>query len=258
MGGIRRNLATIIGLLMVVFVVANVQFGMVAPQIIDGAGNVKVDVLKMLEPHCAISEIESELAKGNDSFCLASAGEWNGADLLLLAEGIFLVFVGKFKLPQKGRWAKRIRRIGFIAGCSLFGLAILDRLQLLPTTVDSNGIADLIPLDLSPLAVQLGMAIIGAFLMRGPKYWEAEAIDLTNERLEKRRAVADKFRTKYGTVAKPLPELHGKHQRVSRSALMHRDSRLQASRSTKSVKVHATCPFCEGGGCKKCNFTGII
>ena len=27
------------------------------------------------------------------------------------------------------------------------------------------------------------MAIIGALLMRGPKYWEAEAIDLTNKRL---------------------------------------------------------------------------
>ena len=57
MGGLRRNLATIIGGLMVVFVIANVQFGLVAPELIDGAGNSKLDVLKMLEPHCAISEI---------------------------------------------------------------------------------------------------------------------------------------------------------------------------------------------------------
>ena len=83
MGSLRRNLATIIGFSMVAFVIANVQFGMVAPQIIEGADTSKVDVLKMLEPHCAISEIESELAEGNDSFCLADAGEWNGADLLL-------------------------------------------------------------------------------------------------------------------------------------------------------------------------------
>ena len=243
---------------MVVFVIANVQFGMVAPQIIDGAGNVKVDVLKMLEPHCAISEIEGELANGNDSFCLAPAGDWNGADLLLLAEGLFLVFVGRFKFPQKGRWAKRIRRLGFITGCTLFGLAILDRLQFLPTTVNSEGIADLIPLNVSPLAVQLGLAVVGAFLMRGPKYWEAEAIDLTNKRLERRRLVADKFRSKYGTVTKPLPELHGHQKRVSRSALMHRDSKLTGRRSSNSIKVHATCPYCEGGGCKKCNYSGII
>ena len=258
MGGLRRNIATIVGIAMVAFVVANVQFGIVAPQIIDGADNTKMDVLKMMEPHCAISEIEGELAEGNDSFCLSDPGDWNGADFLLLAEGLFLVFVGKFKLPQKGRWAKRIRRLAFVTGCTLFGLAILDRLEVLPTAVNSEGISTLIPLDVSPLVVQLGMALIGAFLMRGPKYWEAEAIDLTNKRLEGRREVAEKFRSKYGTIAKPLPELHGKQQRVAKSPLMHRDSRLSMGRSSKSLKVHATCPYCEGGGCKKCTFKGLI
>ena len=69
MGSIRRNIATIVGVSMVAFVIANVQFGLVAPQLIEGAETSKLDVLKMLEPHCAISEIESELAEGNDS-CL--------------------------------------------------------------------------------------------------------------------------------------------------------------------------------------------
>ena len=110
---------------------------------------------------------------------------------------------------------------------------------------------------MSPLAVQLGMAIIGAFMMRGPKYWEAEAIDLTNKRLDKRRVVAEKFRSKYGTIAKPLPELHGKQKRVARSALMHRDSKL-TMRSNSSLKVQATCPYCEGAGCSKCDFSGSI
>lgn len=257
MGGIRRNIATIIGVSMVAFVIANVQFGLVAPQLIDGAENSKLDVLKMLEPHCAISEIESELAEGNDSFCLGNSGDWNGADLLLLAEGLFMIFVGKFRFPQQGRWAKRLRRISFIGGCTLFGLAILDRLEVLPTSVSSEGIASLIPLEVSPLAVQLGMAIIGAYMMRGPKYWEAEAIDLTNKRLEKRRAVANKFRSKYGTVAKPLPELHGKQKRVARSPLMHRDSKLTMN-SNNLLNVQATCPYCEGAGCTKCEFTGSI
>ena len=154
MGSIRRNIATIVGISMVAFVIANVQFGLVAPQLIDGADNDKLDVLKMLEPHCAISEIESELAEGNDSFCLGNSGDWNGADLLLLAEGLFMIFVGKFKFPQQGRWAKRLRKMAFIGGCTLFGLAILDRLELLPTSVSSEGIASLIPLDVSPLATE--------------------------------------------------------------------------------------------------------
>jgi hypothetical protein len=168
-----------------------------------------------------------------------------------------MIFVGKFKFPQQGRWAKRLRRISFVGGCTLFGLAILDRMELLPTSVSSEGIAGLVPLDVSPLAVQIGMAIIGAFMMRGPKYWEAEAIDLTNKRIEKRRVVAEKFRSKYGTIAKPLPELHGKQKRVARSPLMHRDSRL-TMRSNSSLKVQATCPYCEAAGCSKCDFSGSI
>tara|TARA_Y100000589_G_scaffold153265_2_gene145973 strand:- start:21934 stop:22782 length:849 start_codon:yes stop_codon:yes gene_type:complete len=257
MAGLRRNIATVIGVSMAIFVVANVQFGMVAPQLIDGAETSKLDVLKMLEPHCAISEIEQELAEGNDSFCLGNAGDWNGADLLLLAEGLFMIFVGKFRFPQQGRWAKRFRRLAFIGGCTLFGLAILDRLELLPTSVSSKGIASLIPLDVSPLAVQLGMAIIGAYMMRGPKYWESEVANLTTKRLEKRRKVADKFRSKYGTVDSPLAELHGKQQRVARSPLMHRDSKL-TMKSNNSLNVQATCPYCDGAGCEKCDFTGSI
>lgn len=258
MGVIRRNLATLIGLTMAAFVVVNVQFGLIAPEIIDGAEPSKLDVMKMLEPHCAISEIEKEIAEGNDSFCLGPVGEWNGADFLLIGEGLFILLVGKLRLPQKGRWAKRIRKVLFTTGCAFFGLAILDRLELLPTSVGSEGIAALIPFDISPLFVQIGLAVIGAFLMRGPKYWEAEAIEQTNDRLEHRREVADKFRSTFGTAASPLNELHGKQKRVARSPLMHRDSRLSMSRGSSGIKVEATCPYCKGGGCRKCNSTGSI
>tara|TARA_B100000900_G_scaffold95258_1_gene78390 strand:- start:3658 stop:4434 length:777 start_codon:yes stop_codon:yes gene_type:complete len=258
MGIIGRYIGPTIGILMVSFVFINVQFGLIAPEIIDGSGPAKLDVMKMVEPHCAISEIELELSQGGDSFCLGPVGDWNGADFLLLGEGLFILLVGRFRLPQKGRWAVRIRKIMFVTGCSFFGLAILDRIGLLPTAVGSEGIATLIPFDVSPLIVQIGLAVIGAYLMRGPKYWEAEAIEQTNKRLEGRREVADKFRTTFGTSARPLSELEGKQQRVSRSPLMHRDSKLSMSRSKSNLKVNATCPFCKGGGCKKCNLTGII
>ena len=258
MGIVGRYIGPIIGIVMVSLVFLNVQFGLIAPEIIDGSGPAKIDAMKMLEPHCAISEIELELSQGGDSFCLGPVGEWSGADFLLLGEGLFILIVGRIRLPQKGRWAVRIRKIMFVSGCSFFGLAILDRIGVLPTAVGSEGIATLIPLDVSPLFVQIGLAVIGAFLMRGPKYWEAEAIEQTNKRLEGRREVADKFRSTFGTAANPLSELEGKQKRVARSPLMHRDSRLSMSRSKSNLKVKATCPYCKGGGCKKCDWTGII
>ena len=54
MGVIRRYIAPAIGILMTAFVVVNVQFGLIAPEIIDGSGTAKLDVMKMLEPNCAI------------------------------------------------------------------------------------------------------------------------------------------------------------------------------------------------------------
>ena len=76
--------------------------------------------------------------------------------------------------------------------------------------------------------------------------------------LSYRREVADKFRSTFGTTARPLNELQGKQKRVARSPLMHRDSKLSMSRKSSGLKVEATCPYCKGGGCRKCNSTGTI
>jgi hypothetical protein len=243
---------------MVSFVIINVQFGLVAQTVIDGAEPAKLDVMKLFEPQCSFSAIEKDISDGNDSFCLGPVGEWNGADFLLLGEGLFILLIGKFKLPQNGRWAERVRKILFITGCSFLGLAVLDRLKLLPTSVGSEGISELIPLGVSPMMVQIGLAVLGAFMIRGPKFWEAEAIEQTNERIESRREVAEKFRTTFGTFASPLSELEGKQKRVARSPLMGRDSKLLMRRAKGNVQVKATCPYCKGGGCKKCSMTGII
>ena len=91
MGIVGRYIGPTIGILMVSFVILNVQFGLIAPEIIDGSEPAKLDVMKMVEPHCAISDIELELSQGNDSFCLGPVGEWNGADFLLLGEGLFIL-----------------------------------------------------------------------------------------------------------------------------------------------------------------------
>ena len=93
MGVISRNFSTILGLLMVGFVIVNVQFGLAAPQYYEGAEASKLDVMKLFEPHCSQAEVEKELAEGNDSFCLGPVGEWNGADFLLLGEGIFILML---------------------------------------------------------------------------------------------------------------------------------------------------------------------
>ena len=65
------------GVAIVLFVISNVQLGIIAPVAIDGAPNSKIDVLKMTEPHCSFNEISENLKSGGQSYCLGSTGDWD-------------------------------------------------------------------------------------------------------------------------------------------------------------------------------------
>jgi len=256
MAGLRRKIATTIGIAILVFVFANVQLGIVAPAAIDGAPNSKIDVLKMTEPHCSFDEISDSLEGGGQSYCLGSAGDWDGADFIMFLEGLVLIFAGRFKLPKGVGWIERSRKLAMVTGGVLFFLAVLDRLQLLPTPANSTGLAELMPIDVSPWMIQIGIAVIGALLLRGPKYWESEAQQLTQTSIERRRVVADQFRS---TFNQRPTAVEGDPVALSRtSKLLRNDHNLLMRKSSYGVKVFATCPYCAGAGCKKCEKKGIL
>ena len=104
-----RKILTVFGAAMMLFVIANVQFGSVAPQVIDGAEGYKLDAFLMFEPSCSFDAVEEELKTSGTSYCLGEIGQWSGADLLMMMEGLFL-FVYGFELPQNKGWARRLRR----------------------------------------------------------------------------------------------------------------------------------------------------
>ena len=249
-----RKFLMLIGGGLMAFVIANVQFGVVAPQFIDGSEGYKMDALLMFEPSCSFSTVEEELATTGTSYCLGEVGQWSGSDMLMMMEGLFLVVYG-FELPQNRAWAKRLRKAGFVMGSVLFSLAILDRFSLLPTSANSQGIADLFPFPAEGWVVQIVFAVVGVLMMRGPKYWEAEAVVQTRDKLERRREKASRFRTSFFSKdshdAKAL-------DRAERSRFLQSDKNLSMSRRRSNLLVMATCPYCQGSGCKKCNNHGVF
>lgn len=251
----RRMLGTIVGGAIVVFVIANVQFGAVAPLAVNGVDEAKLDVFMLSDPSCGFDAIEAEIEAMGTSYCLGEKGQWSGADILMLVEGIIIILAGRLELPQNKAWARRVRKVGFITGCTLFSLAILDRLEWLPSSANSQGLADLFPLDVSPWMVQIGFAVAGTLLMRGPKYWEAEAVAQTREKLENRREKAGKFRGSFQSKEKHDQKTHDRHDR---SRLLSNDKNLSMSRRRSNLLVMATCPYCQGGGCKKCKELGVF
>ena len=94
-----RKILTLFGAAMMIFVLMNVQFGSVAPRVIDGAEGYKLDAFLMFDPSCSFDKVEEELRTSGSSYCLGEIGQWSGADLLMLMEGLFL-FVYGFELPQ--------------------------------------------------------------------------------------------------------------------------------------------------------------
>ena len=56
-----RKLIGLMGLLTLVFVIANVHFGAVTPYIVEGAPNSRIDVLRLADPGCTVPEMEKEI-----------------------------------------------------------------------------------------------------------------------------------------------------------------------------------------------------
>jgi len=250
-----RKVIGLLGLATIVFVIANVHFGVVADNVVEGAGTARLDVLRLADPGCTIPEMEKEIQETGTAFCLGEKGTWGAADIFLLFWGILIVTAGRFRMPSDPRLAKRIRRVMFISGAVLFSLALLDRFELLPTSANSSSISDIIPLPLDAWMVQILFAIIGALLMRGPKFelseFEQNYQRLENDR-EKERRVQQVFNEKARSMSASREGV------ARRSRLLDRDAHLVPFRTRNSPKVRATCPFCKGGGCKECRMTGVV
>ena len=104
--------------------------------------------------------------------------------------------------------------------------------------------------------IQIGIAILGAILLRGPKYWDSEAQQSTLSSKERRRVVAEKFRSTFNHQ----PNAVGADSiAVARTSnLLRTDNALSMRKSSYGVKVFATCPYCSGVGCSKCASKGSV
>ena len=135
------------------------------------------------DPGCTIPEMEKEIQETGTAFCLSEG--YLGCRAFSFCFGEFYCYSRTIPDAFDPRLAKRIRRVMFISGLVLFGLAILDHLQWLPTS-NSESIADVIKLPFDPWMVQILFAVVGTLLIRGPKY-ELSEFEENYQRLESSR-----------------------------------------------------------------------
>jgi hypothetical protein len=245
MGKLRGRIGTLLGLGLGAAAWVNVERGSIAPLLVDGAPNGKLDIIRMSDPGCRLNQIALHLDTFGQSHCFGELGTWTGADLMLMAEGGILVLAGVARMPRNPKHAQRVRRAMFLAGAMLFSLAVLDRLALLPGTASSDGLVELVPFIRQGWFFQLVIAFIGMMLMRGPKYRESEFIEVQ----QGRRAKVNEHRQAFMST-------HRSKTASSQPRLARGPTRPMRTRS--SPLVRATCPYCKGSGCDRCDALGTL
>ncbi len=245
MGKWRRRIGTLLGLGVAAGAWVNVERGSIAPMLVSGAPTAKLDIIRMSDPGCSVSNIALHLETFGQSHCFGELGTWTGADLMLIAEGGILLLAGVARMPRSPTMAKRIRRVMFIAGAMLFSLAVLDRLALLPGAASSEGLVEVVPFINQAWFLQILVAFIGMMLMRGPKYRESEFAEVQQSR-----------RAKVNENRNAFIKTHRSSSSQGHSRLARGPSRPMRTRS--SPLVRATCPYCKGSGCERCDALGTL
>ena len=245
MGKWRRRIGTLLGLGVAAGAWVNVERGSIAPMLVSGAPTAKLDIIRMSDPGCSVSNIALHLETFGQSHCFGELGTWTGADLMLIAEGGILLLAGVARMPRSPTMAKRIRRVMFIAGAMLFSLAVLDRLALLPGAASSEGLVEVVPFINQAWFLQILVAFIGMMLMRGPKYRESEFAEVQQSR-----------RAKVNENRNAFIHAHRSSSNAGHSRLARGPTRPMRTRS--SPLVRATCPYCKGSGCERCDALGTL
>jgi len=261
----KGKLTSLIGLVLIGVVIANVFLGAFSP--VDPP--VKMNLSKMGSVSCSDEAIQASVDMGMTSECFDYLGTFGGADIMMLLEGIALLGAGFIKLPRKGKWATRIRRVSLMFGPLFIAFAIVDAFDLSPH-VDTEQLAVLLPFHVEPVLIQLAAFIIGIFLIRGRKFVDEddggdkkkvdEAMRLEKERIEMDRAYSSggslkgmekrsKAMDKFTTVGELWGEM----------GLAVFECEFEASlREEGDFKVEKPCHICSGQGCKRCDNKGYV
>ena len=261
----KGKLASLIGLVLIGVVIANVYVGAFSP--IDRP--IKMNLSKYGSVSCSAESIQASEDMGMTSECFDELGTFAGPDMLMLFEGLALFGAGFIKLPKKGKWATRIRRVSLMFGPVFIAFAIVDAFDLSPH-VNTEQIAVLLPFHVEPVLLQLGAFVIGIFLIRGRKYVNDgdggdkkkvdDAMRLEKERIEMDRAFSTGGTLKgMGKRSKAMDKFTTVGDLWGEMGLAAFECDFEAGlREDGDFKVERPCHICSGQGCKRCDNKGYI
>ncbi len=255
----------IVGVLLLSFVVYNVEVGLYYFQYPDQLVHYKMEIIEIISGNCDREVINADLADHQSNQCLSPLGTYYAIDVIIAAIGfVFSISAPIAALKQSGKlkisrgWSKNMARIRLVFGVSLVTIAVSDAMGLLTTEGQPLDWALVLGIPMPAFMVEVALLILGVMVIKKavrrlkskPKSefvepWQMAGAGSFRGSLEKKEKSANK-----GGVM-TVGDL-----RSALSLDQYEDIFQLGTSSGDEMSVGRMCHYCNGQGCTQCDFKG--
>jgi hypothetical protein len=257
----------IVGVLLLSFVVYNVEVGLYYFQYPDQLVHYKMEIMELISGNCDRQVINADLADHQSNQCLSPLGTYYAIDIIIAAVGfVFSISAPISALKQSGKlkisrgWSKNMARLRLVLGVSLITIAVCDAIGLLTTEGQPLDWAQVLGIPMPALIVEISLLILGVMVIKKavrrlkskPKSeftepWQMAGASDFRGSLEKK----DKSTKKGGVMT--VGDL-----RSALSLDQYEDIFQLGTSTSDDISVGRTCHYCNGQGCTQCDFKGEL
>ncbi len=255
----------IVGVLLLSFVVYNVEVGLYYFQYPDQLVHYKMEIIEMISGNCDRAVINADLADHQSNQCLSPLGTYYAIDVIIAAIGfVFSISAPISALKQSGKlkisrgWSKNMARLRLVLGISLVTIAVSDAIGLLTTEGQPLDWALVLGVPMNAVLVEAALLILGIMVIKKAvrrlkskpnsefaEPWQMAGASNFRGSLEKKEKRSDR-----GGVM-TVGDL-----RSALSLDQYEDIFQLGTSSGDDISVGRTCHYCNGQGCTQCDFKG--
>ena len=256
----------VIGVLLLSFVIYNVEVGLYYFQYPNELVHYKMELTEIFSGSCDREAINEELSAHRSSHCLSPIGTYHAIDIVVAGLGfISSISAPLVALKQAGRlrmsgvWSKNLARLRLLLGTSLVSVGVADAIGILTSSGNPLNWEEVLGVPVPAFMIQITIILLGILLIKK-----------ATKRLKskKKKKFAEPWQMAGSGNFRGSLEKTGKGAKKDtgvmtvgdlRSALsldQYEDIFQLGTSAGDDMSVGRQCHYCNGQGCSQCNFLG--
>jgi len=256
----------VIGVLLLSFVIYNVEVGLYYFQYPNELVHYKMELTEIFSGSCDKESINQDLSEHKISHCLSPIGTYHAIDIIVAGLGfISSISAPLVALKQAGRlrisstWSKNIARLRLLLGISLVSVGVADAIGLLNAGGESLNWESVIGFPVPAFMVEITFILLGILLIK------KAARSLKTKKNKKfaepwQMAGSGDFRGSLEKSVKGAKKNTGVMTvgdlRSALSLDQYEDIFQLGTSAGDDMSVGRPCHYCNGQGCTQCGFQG--